>query len=67
MSSDLIDMHPHLRRPGVSLCQSTSRLVRGLCELHFWNDLIVGVLVILLAVRRGPVRERYGNYERWIR
>jgi uncharacterized membrane protein len=32
-----------------------------------WNDLIAGVLVILLAVRRGPVRERYGSYDRWIR
>lgn len=32
-----------------------------------WNDLIVGVVVIFLAVRRGPVHERYGSYERWIR
>jgi len=32
-----------------------------------WNDLTVGVLVILLTVPRGSVRERYGSYGRFIR
>ena len=32
-----------------------------------WNDAIVGGFVILLVVPRGPVRERYGSYQRFIR
>ncbi len=32
-----------------------------------WNDAIVGGLVILLVAPRGPVRERYGSYQRFIR
>lgn len=31
------------------------------------NDAIIGALVILLSFRRGPVGERYGSYERFIR
>ncbi len=32
-----------------------------------WNDMIVGTLVLLLSFPRGPVSERYGSYERFIR
>jgi nucleoside-diphosphate-sugar epimerase/uncharacterized membrane protein len=32
-----------------------------------WNDLTAGVLVILLSLRRGPVGERYGTWQRFIR
>lgn len=32
-----------------------------------WNDLTVGVLVILLSFRRGRVGERYGDFEKFIR
>ena len=32
-----------------------------------WNDLIVGILVILLSFRRGKIGERYGDFERFIR
>ena len=31
------------------------------------NDAIVGALVLLLSLRRGPVSERYGRYEKFIR
>ncbi|MEP6574493.1 MAG: vitamin K epoxide reductase family protein [Gemmatimonadota bacterium] len=32
-----------------------------------WSDAIAGILVILLSVRRGPVGERYGSWDRFIR
>jgi len=32
-----------------------------------WNDMIVGSFVILLSYGRGPIGERYGTYERFIR
>jgi hypothetical protein len=32
-----------------------------------WNDVVAGGIVILLSIRRGPVGERYGNWERFIR
>ena len=32
-----------------------------------WSDLVAGVLVILLSLRRGPVGERYGTWQRFIR
>ena len=32
-----------------------------------WSDAVAGALVILLGLRRGPVGERYGTWERFIR
>jgi uncharacterized membrane protein len=32
-----------------------------------WSDAIAGALVILLSLRRGPMGERYGTWERYIR
>ena len=32
-----------------------------------WSDLAAGVLVVLLSLRRGPVGERYGTWQRYIR
>ena len=32
-----------------------------------WSDAVAGALVILLSVPRGPVGERYGTWERFIR
>jgi uncharacterized membrane protein len=32
-----------------------------------WADLLVGALVIVLSIPRGPVRERYGNWQPYIR
>jgi hypothetical protein len=32
-----------------------------------WNDMVAGALVILLSFPRGPVGERYGSFERYIR
>jgi uncharacterized membrane protein len=32
-----------------------------------WSDLAAGALVILLSLRRGPVGERYGTWQRFIR
>lgn len=31
-----------------------------------WNDVIVGLALILLSLPRGPVRERYGNWDRFV-
>lgn len=32
-----------------------------------WNDVAVGVALILLSIRRGPIREQYGAWQRFIR
>ncbi|MEX2324045.1 MAG: vitamin K epoxide reductase family protein [Acidimicrobiia bacterium] len=32
-----------------------------------WNDVAAGALLILLSLRRGPVGERYGSWQRFIR
>lgn len=32
-----------------------------------WSDAIAGAIVIFLSVRRGPIGERYGSFERYIR
>jgi uncharacterized membrane protein len=42
-------------------------LLGGAANAATWNDVIVGALVILLMLRRGPVVERYGAFERYIR
>ena len=42
-------------------------LLNGATSGSRWSDLIAGALVILLSVRRGPVGERYGSWERFIR
>ena len=42
-------------------------LLGGTTTAATWNDMIVGTLVILLSFQRGPVIERYGSFERYIR
>ena len=42
-------------------------VVNGATSGSRWSDLVAGVLVILLSVPRGPVGERYGSWERFIR
>jgi uncharacterized membrane protein len=42
-------------------------LLGGATGSTMWNDLIVGVLVILLSFPRGKIGERYGDYDRYIR
>jgi hypothetical protein len=42
-------------------------LLGGTTTAATWNDMIVGTLVILLSFQRGPVSERYGSFERYIR
>jgi uncharacterized membrane protein len=42
-------------------------LLGGTTSAATWNDMIVGTLVILLSFPRGPVIERYGSFERYIR
>ena len=32
-----------------------------------WNDVIAGLLIPVLCLPRGPVRERYGRWDRFIR
>ncbi len=42
-------------------------LLAGATPASTWTNAIAGVLVILLSLRRGPVRERYGISQRIIR
>lgn len=42
-------------------------LLAGATSASRLSDLIVGALVILLSLKRGPVRERYGSWLRYIR
>jgi hypothetical protein len=42
-------------------------LLDGTTKSATWNDLIAGALVILLSFPRGPVGERYGDFEKYIR
>jgi hypothetical protein len=41
-------------------------LLSGDTSLSQWNDIAAGVLVILLSLRRGSVRERYAGWNRYI-
>jgi hypothetical protein len=41
-------------------------LLSGSTPTARWIDLAVGVALILCNLPRGPVRERYGNWDRWI-
>ncbi len=43
------------------------RLLNGPTIGSRWSDVIAGSLVILLSLPRGPVGERYGSWERFIR
>lgn len=42
-------------------------LLSGATPASRWSDAIVAALVILLSLPRGPVGERYGTWERFIR
>ena len=42
-------------------------LLGGATSASRWNDVIAGALVILLSLTRGPVGERYGTWQRYIR
>ena len=42
-------------------------LLGGGTTVAAWNDVIVGLLLIALSLPRGPVGERYGLWERFIR
>jgi uncharacterized membrane protein len=42
-------------------------ILGGATPASRWSGAIVGALVILLSLRRGPVGERYGSWERFIR
>jgi nucleoside-diphosphate-sugar epimerase/uncharacterized membrane protein len=42
-------------------------LLNGATTGTKWSDVIVGALVLLLSFRRGPIGDRYGSYERFIR
>jgi uncharacterized membrane protein len=42
-------------------------LLAGATPASQWSDVIVGVLVILLSLPRGSVRESYGTWQRYIR
>ncbi len=42
-------------------------LLSGFTTGATWNDLIIGIIVILLSFRRGKISKRYGEFERFIR
>lgn len=42
-------------------------LLSGGTTTATWNDVAAGVALILLSLRRGPVRERYGTWQPYIR
>jgi hypothetical protein len=42
-------------------------LLSGDTTAAAWNDVAVGVALVLLSLRRGPVVERYGSWQRLIR
>jgi uncharacterized membrane protein len=42
-------------------------LLGGATSASRWSDAVAGALVILLSLPRGPVGERYGTWERFIR
>jgi nucleoside-diphosphate-sugar epimerase/uncharacterized membrane protein len=42
-------------------------ILTGATSASRWSDAIAGALVILLSLKRGPVRERYGSWQRYIR
>ncbi len=42
-------------------------LLNGATTRSLWSDVVAGTLVILLSLRRGPIGERYGSWERLIR
>ncbi|MEO8196967.1 MAG: vitamin K epoxide reductase family protein [Thermoanaerobaculia bacterium] len=41
-------------------------ILTGASTFARWNDLAAGLIVIGLSVRRGPIRERYGTWNRFI-
>ena len=41
-------------------------VLAGHSEGGRWSDIGTGLLVIALSLRRGPVREHYGTWDRWI-
>ena len=42
-------------------------LLGGTTTRATWNDMMVGTLVLLLSFPRGPIGERYGSFQRFIR
>jgi len=42
-------------------------LLAGATAASRLSDVIVGALVILLSLKRGPLYERYGSWQRYIR
>lgn len=39
-------------------------LLAGDTEWSRWNDVIVGVAVMVLSIRRGGIQERFGEWNR---
>lgn len=40
-----------------------SFILEGANTTALWNDIIMGALVLLLSIKRGPIIERYGTYD----
>ena len=41
-------------------------LLNGYTPVARWNDALVGAALVMLSLRRGPVRERHGSWDRYI-
>jgi hypothetical protein len=31
-----------------------------------WNSVLIGIAIVVLSIPRGPVRERYGNWDPYV-
>lgn len=41
-------------------------LVSGASITERWNDVMVGAAIVLLSIPRGPMRQRYGSWSRYV-
>lgn len=63
--------------PGFGCCSPTAPLaiwiivaawlLPGATSLFTLNNLVMGLLLILVSLRRGSIREQYGSWQRLIR
>jgi hypothetical protein len=38
----------------------------GFTLVSQWNDLAIGLAVIVLTIRRGPIQSRFGSWDRYV-
>jgi len=50
---------------GAWIIAATS-LISGASASAEWNEIVTGAVLILLSLRRGPVKNRYGPWDHWV-